>query len=104
MMAIDTPEASQPHANFRKGGCTFFLEDFHPKAAIYRQEKPAGRVVAYEVHKIRSWPDPSRFNRIVPKGARLAGTSEWGSYGWTFCSRPPAERKFRELTSKNSQS
>lgn len=97
--------------SFRKNGYTFRLvctqrigpemPRFTCHAAIYALIATTGRVVAYEVMKVRFRGEVTTPSGITPPGLWLPSNEDWGTYGWTYVRQEVAERKYAEIISQS---
>jgi len=90
---------------FKKYGYDFKLLKRLGGIALYEQSSK-GVVYAYEVHKVRKMAMLySKFTNAAgkikvvnfPAMEKLASSSEFGMFGWSFQKKENAEIKFKEL-------
>ena len=68
---------------FDKDHFAYAQIDRSPTAAIYSQSQD-GKVVAYEVVRIRVKAADEVMGRQVPEREVYPSSREWGTYGWTY--------------------
>ena len=66
--------------------------------ALYEQQHKQGGSPRFEVVILRHMPAKTYPNGVVlPEREAYPSTREWGTYGWTFHTRPEAERWMAHL-------
>lgn len=94
----DYPNYEKIKESFKKSVFNYTLIKRSENTVIYKQEHE-GRIIAYEVHKIRfAKPFVLAGNELNAR-EYLASDGEFGRYGWTFKSKNKALFKFAELES-----
>ncbi len=97
---------------FHKGTHTFRLIKRGLEVAIYAQENNTGRVIAYEVHKIRKRSPskkifPQRWGTSItselPSKEILAYNSQFGTFAWSYQNKDEAEKKFEGLINSEKE-
>jgi hypothetical protein len=68
---------------FQKNGYDYTLVTRRGMTAIYEQ-RAAGRIAAYEVHRIKIVKPATVHGKSFEGGETLPTTQEWGKNGWTF--------------------
>ena len=91
-----------PH-NFNRNGYKYILVLTGKRALIYAQHG-YGKIIAYEVIKIRYRPERKIKGKILLESLRLPSDNDFGYHAWSFgCFSDPekalikAKEKFQEL-------
>lgn len=69
---------------FGKNGYAYALVKRTPSAAIYSQTHNSGRILAYELHRVRTRDERKFGETTIKAGEYLPSTEEWGRFGWTY--------------------
>jgi len=91
MRAPSTVRKTIPTA-FRRPAYLFTLVERTAGAVLYAQRSESGRLVAYEVHRVRCREERRIGSRVIEAGEYLARSEEWGRHGWTYSGTGAFER------------
>lgn len=81
---------------FRKHGYDYSMVNRSDIAAIF-QQSDAGKVIAFEVIKVRISKACHTFGKDYPEREIYPGDNEWGLYGWTYKTLADAQARFNQL-------
>lgn len=86
----------QLEKTFKKGGFTYNMVLRSTVAAIFEQ-RDAGKVIAFEVIRIKKMAPSMCFGKALPEREVYPGNEEWGSKGWTYHTLEAARVKYHAL-------
>ncbi len=102
MIAPSTVPKTIPTA-FRRPAYLFTLVERTAGGALYAQRTESGRLVAFEVHRIRCREERRIGGHVIEAGEYLARSEEWGRHGWTYSGTGAFERAKAKMTALGPQ-
>ena len=85
-------------STYRRHGYTYQLVDRNEHAAIFSQANEDGKVVAYEVGKVKIGKEVTIAGKTIEAGERFWVDEDFGVIAWTYADFDRAVAVFRQLT------
>lgn len=95
--------ATELTPEFKKYGDTFTLIQEEPNVAcIYERTNKERKRPSYEVWKLRLYKSDSALYQAKIGDLRTPGTTDWGTYGWTYNTLKEAKTHFNQLVKEHA--